>query len=54
MIKWYIFLRKQGYSISLSLSGAIYNFRHWYPEGEWPYKMKKKLKGKSANDIRKA
>ena len=45
MIKWYRFLRKQGYSRSISFSSAIYNCRHWYPEGEWPYGMKKKLKG---------
>jgi hypothetical protein len=42
MIKWYRFLRKQGYSIGLSFSSAIYNNKYWYPEGEWPYGIKKK------------
>jgi hypothetical protein len=44
MIKWYRFLRKQGYSRRLSFSNAIYNSKHWYPEGVWPYEMKKKMK----------
>lgn len=42
MIAWYLFLRKLGYSRIRSLDYALYNYKRWYPEGEWPYKMKKR------------
>lgn len=41
VFKWYKLLRSIGYSRGISISGAIYNYKYWYPEGEWPYGMKK-------------
>ena len=42
MKAWYKFLREKGYSRIYSILWAYYNNKYWYPEGEWPYYMKKK------------
>jgi hypothetical protein len=40
-IGWYKLLRNLGYSRIISIDFAAYNAKYWYPEGEWPFKMKK-------------
>ena len=50
LFRWYIFLRKLGYSRLKSFDCAIYNSKRWYPEGEWPLKMKKK-RGYGIEDV---
>ena len=46
LFKWIKLLRKEGGSwspLSLFLN-AWYNNKHWHPEGEWPYGMRKRDK----------
>jgi hypothetical protein len=42
VVKWYKFLRTLGYSRYISLISCFYNSLYWYPEGKWPYEIKKK------------
>lgn len=44
MFRWYKFLVGMGYPRFQSIFHAYYNNKHWYPEGEWPYNMRKKNK----------
>lgn len=41
-VRWYKFLRAQGYTRYISLISCFYNSLYWYPEGTWPYGIKKK------------
>jgi hypothetical protein len=43
VVKWYKFLRTLGYSRYISLISCFYNSLYWYPEGKWPYEIKKKM-----------
>ena len=42
LFKWYKFLRNKGYTLYESVEGALHNNKIWYPEGDWPYNMKKR------------
>jgi len=41
-LNWYLYLRKMGYPFFYSIEWAYYNNKYWYPEGIWPYDMKKR------------